>query len=196
MQALSTISPGRDKRQRAACDEVVAMLQDELRLLHLHSSPDNEELAGRPFGQILRQHRDEAGFTQEQLADYSGVSMSLIRKLEQGSKEPSRASVLALCSVPELELVPQEVTTMPAIRETSHQLAPNCYISPGFDSVAMLTELSNQLNGGGGVIEQTHVYLEHQSALDGIHLCSTPKYLTFRDSFPYCQRREQTIGFR
>lgn len=184
LQALAILAPGKDPRQRAARDEIVSMQKDLLRLLHLHFSPESEDRAGRPFGRILRQHRDEAGFTQEQLADYSGVSLSLIRKLEQGSKEPSRASVLALCTVSELKLVPPEITTMPAMRKSSHKLAPNCFISPEFDAVAMLTELSNQINGGGGFLEQTHVYLDHQSALDWIQLCNTPKYLAFRDSFP------------
>jgi transcriptional regulator with XRE-family HTH domain len=185
MQALCSLAPGAEPRRRAARDELISMLRDVLKLLHLHFAPESEDIATRPFGDVLRQHRDEAGLTQEQLADYAGVSLSLLRKLEQGSKEPSRSSVLALCSVPDLKLVPQEITTLPAVREASHRLAPNWYISPGFDSVSMLTELSNQLNGGGGAIEQTQVYLDHQSALDWIQLCNTPKYLAFRDSFPH-----------
>ncbi len=185
MQAIGTLAVGTEPRRRAARDEVISMLKDVLKLLHLHFAPESDDIASRPFGEVLRQHRDEAGLTQEQLADYAGISLSLIRKLEQGSKEPSRSSVLALCSVPDLKLVPQEITTLPAIRETSHRLAPNWYISPGFDSVSMLTELSTHLNGGGGAMEQTYVYLDHQSALDWIQLCNTPKYIAFRDSFPH-----------
>jgi transcriptional regulator with XRE-family HTH domain len=185
MQAIGGLAVGVEPRRRAARGEVCSMLQDVLKLLHLHFAPESDDIAGRPFGDVLRQHRDEAGLTQEQLADYAGISLSLIRKLEQGSKEPSRGSVLALCSVPDLKLVPQEITTLPAIRETSHRLAPNWYISPGFDSVSMLTELSTHLNGGGGALEQTYVYLDHQSALDWIQLCNTPKYISFRDSFPH-----------
>jgi len=49
----------------------------------------------------------------------------------------------------------------------------------------MLGELSKQLNGGSGAIEQTHAYLDHKSAFDWIHLSNTPKYLTWRDNFPY-----------
>ena len=186
MQALCSLAPGAEPRRRAAREELISMLRDVLKLLHLHFAPESEDIATRPFGDVLRQHRDEAGLTQEQLADYAGVSLSLLRKLEQGSKEPSRSSVLALCSVPDLKLVPQEITTLPAVREVSHRLAPNWYISPGFDSVSMLTDLSNQINGGGGALEQTYVYLDHQSALDWIHLCNEPKYLqSWRDSFPH-----------
>ena len=186
MQALCSLAPGAEPRRRAAREELISMLRDVLKLLHLHFAPESEDIATRPFGDVLRQHRDEAGLTQEQLADYAGVSLSLLRKLEQGSKEPSRSSVLALCSVPDLKLVPQEITTLPAVREASHRLAPNWYISPGFDSVSMLTDLSNQINGGGGALEQTYVYLDHQSALDWIHLCNEPKYLqSWRDSFPH-----------
>ena len=123
MQALCSLAPGAEPRRRAARDELISMLRDVLKLLHLHFAPESEDIATRPFGDVLRQHRDEAGLTQEQLADYAGVSLSLLRKLEQGSKEPSRSSVLALCSVPDLKLVPQEITTLPAVREAS-LLAP------------------------------------------------------------------------
>ena len=122
MQALCSLAPGAEPRRRAAREELISMLRDVLKLLHLHFAPESEDIATRPFGDVLRQHRDEAGLTQEQLADYAGVSLSLLRKLEQGSKEPSRSSVLALCSVPDLKLVPQEITTSVSYTH----LAPEC----------------------------------------------------------------------
>jgi hypothetical protein len=70
--------------------------------------------------------------------------------------------------VAELKLVPPEVTTLPVAREHSHRSAPNWYMSPGFDSVTMMSELNQQINGSGGTIEQTYVYLDPQSALDWI----------------------------
>ena len=59
---------------------------------------------------------------------------------------PSRNALLALCTVPDLKLVPNEITTLPATREQGHRLAPNWHVSPGFDSVSMLTEFTNQIN--------------------------------------------------
>ena len=49
----------------------------------------------------------------------------------------------------------------------------------------MMSDLAQQLNGGGGSVEQTYVYLDHKSALDWIQLCNTPSYVAaFRESMP------------
>lgn len=185
LAALYALSQSADPEKREAHEELISHQQQVLQLLHIHFAPDGEASAARHFGEILREHRDEAGLTQQQLADYSGLSLSLIRKLEQGSKPPSRQSLLSLCSIADLKLVPTEVTTMPTVREDSFRLAPNWYVSPGFDSVQMMSDLARQINGGGGSIEQTYVYLDHKSALDWIQLCNTPSYVaSFRDTMP------------
>ena len=159
LQALCDLSPGADPAKREEHEQLVALQKQVLQLLHIHFAPSGEEMGAR-FGEVLRHHRDEAGLTQEQLASYSGLSLSYIRKLEQGSKPPARTAVLALCSVAELKLVPSEITSLPAVREYSYRLAPNWYVSPNFDSVQMLHDFSQQLNGGGGSVEQTYIYLD------------------------------------
>lgn len=185
---LHDLEAGEDAAKRSAQRELVILQKHMIQLLHLHFSPTSETDNTRPFGEVLRQHRDEAGLTQDQLASFSGLSLSLVRKLEQGSKIPTRSALLALCSVPDLKLVPQEITTLPAVREASHRLAPNWYVSPGFDSVRMLNELSSQLGGGGGTIEQSYVYLDHKSASDWIQLCNHPDYvMRIRESFPHAE---------
>lgn len=184
LQAIYDLAPGGETPRRMEHGELIALLKQVIQLLHIQFAPSSSADSERRFGDILRQHRDEAGLTQEQLAEYSGLSLSLLRKLEQGTMFPSRNALLGLCSVPDLKLVPKEITSLPASKEQAHRLAPNWYVSPGFDSVAMLGELSKQLNGGSGAIEQTHAYLDHKSALDFISLCNTPRYLAWRDSFP------------
>ena len=141
LQALCDLSPGADAAKREEHGQLVALQKQVLQLLHIHFAPSGEELGAR-FGEVLRHHRDEAGLTQEQLASYSGLSLSYIRKLEQGSKPPARTAVLALCSVAELKLVPSEITMLPAVREYSYRLAPNWYVSPNFDSVQMLHDFA------------------------------------------------------
>ena len=196
LQALGDLSPGSDRVKRQAHDELVSLQRQVLQLLHVHFAPSRD--ARRRFGDVLRQHRSEAGLTQEQVADYSQLSLSLIRKLEQGTKQPGRTALLSLCSVAELKLVPSEVTTLPAVREYSHRLAPNWYVSPGFDSVQMMSDFGQQLNGGGGSMEQTYVYLDHKSALDWISLCNTPSYIaSFRESMPHeanAKRIHEVVG--
>lgn len=106
--------------------------------------------------------------------------------------------MLALCSIPDLKLVPAEVTALPAVREYSYRLAPNWYVSPNFDSVQMLHDFAQQLNGGGGSVEQNYVYLDHKSALDWIQLCNTPSYVAaFRESMPHsaiAKRLREVVG--
>lgn len=185
LHALHALAPG-DESQRSEREQLITMQKQVLQLLHIHFAPANEGSDVRPFGALLRQHREEAGLTQEQLSEYSGLSLSYVRKLEQGKKPPARKAVLSLSSVADLKLVPSEVTALPAIRESSYRQAPNWYVSPGFDSVQMMAELSRQLNGGGGAVEQTYVYLDHKSALDWIQLCNTPSYVAvYRDNMPH-----------
>ncbi len=197
LHALAGLSPGKDPEKRKAHEELMLLQRQVLQLLHVHFAPEREA-AARRFGDVLRQHREEGGLTQAQLADYSGLSLSLIRKLEQGGNMPTRSSLLGLCSVPELKLVPAEVTTLPAVKEYSHQLAPNWYISPGFDSMSMMSDLAQQMNGSGGNIEQTYAYLDHKSALDWAQLANSPTYVAaIGESLPYTavvKRLREVVG--
>lgn len=192
LQALTDLAPGTDLEQRKAHEDVLLLLRQLLQFLHVHFSPEREATGARHFGDLLRQHRAEAGLTQQQLADYAGLSISLIRKLEQSDTLPTRNSLLGLCSVAELRLVPPEVTTLTAEREQHYRVAPNWYMSPGFDSVAMMADLNQQINGSGGTIEQTYVYLDPKSALDWITLTNSPSYVAaFRESLPYAPVAEK-----
>lgn len=174
-----------------------------LAVLHVFfgvSGDQPEGVPGEPgdsrFCERLRRHREKADLTQADLAQLSGLSLSLIRRLEQGSLSPSRGALLALCAVPELQLVP------PGLSETgaggSRALVPNWYVPPGFDSVQMLGELAQQLNSGSGSIEQTFAYLDHQSAADWIALCNEPDYVArFRERMPLdglAQRIREAAG--
>ena len=96
LQALFALSPGADAGKREEHEQIVSLLKQVLQLLHVHFAPEGDDSGFRSFGEVLRQHRDEAGMTQEQLADYAGLSLSYIRKLEQGTKPPARNAVLAL----------------------------------------------------------------------------------------------------
>lgn len=198
LAALRSLSPGRGPERRQVRQDLIALQQQVLSLLHIHFAPDEEMPAQSSFGERLRQHRDEAGLTQEELAQLSGLSASLIRKLEQGSKVPTRNALLSLCAVPELKLVPHALSSLSANQSGGARVTPNWYMSPGFDSVQMIADLAQQLSGGGGDIEQTHVYMDHKSALDWIALCNDPAYTaTFRDILPLgpaAQRLREVSG--
>ena len=186
LAALQAISPGRGAARRKVHQDLIALQQQVLSLLHIHFVPDEPATVGASFGDRLRQHRDEAGLTQEELARLCGLSASLVRKLEQGSKQPTRNALLNLCAVPELKLVPGSVSAMPTDRDVASRVSPNWYVPPGFDSVQMIADLAQQLNGSGGNIEQTYVYMDHKSAFDWIALCNAPTYTAgFRDVLPF-----------
>ncbi|MDH6114417.1 tetratricopeptide (TPR) repeat protein/transcriptional regulator with XRE-family HTH domain [Kitasatospora sp. MAP12-15] len=62
-------------------------------------------MAGNVFGALLREFRLEAGLTQDQLADRSGVSAHSISVLESGRRRPRLSSVALLSTA--MELAPE-----------------------------------------------------------------------------------------
>ena len=44
------------------------------------------------------------------------------------------------------------------------EFAPNCWLAPEFDALKLHREMTMLLNGRGGHIEQTFLYLDHHSA--------------------------------
>src|ERR1051326_7430527 len=55
------------------------------------------------FGDLLRQHRRQAGLTQQDLADRSGLSVHGIQKLERGATHPYRDTAKRLIVALQLE---------------------------------------------------------------------------------------------
>lgn len=186
LAALGSLSPGRGPARRKIHHDLLEMQQQVLSLLHIHFAPQESSSSKAGFAERLRQHRDESGLTQEELGRLAGMSASLIRKLEYGEKMPTRGTLLRLCSVPELKLVPTAISAMPAERDTSVRVSPNWYVPPGFDSVQMIADLAQQLNGSSGSIEQTSVYLDHKSGADWIAICNASGYVSaFREATPH-----------
>lgn len=198
LAALRSLSPGRGPARRKIHQDLLELQQQVLSLLQIHFAPDGTSNETASFGERLRHNRDEAQLTQEELAHLAGLSASLIRKLEQGSKPPTRNTLLSLCAVPELKLAPHALASMAVSPGHGSRVTPNWYMSPGFDSVQMIADLAQQLCGSGGDIEQTHVYMDHKSALDWIALCNEPHYTaTFRDILPLgpaAQRLREVAG--
>jgi SAM-dependent methyltransferase len=62
--------------------------------------------------------------------------------------------------------------------------APNCWIAPEFDPIKMIRELQMQLNGRGGHIDQTHLYLDPLSAACWCALAEQEGYSAARAEMP------------
>jgi transcriptional regulator with XRE-family HTH domain len=67
------------------------------------------------FAGRLRELREAAGLTQQQLADAAGLKLAGIRNLEQGRTFPEWPSVLSLCTA--LGVGCESFTTPPTARE-------------------------------------------------------------------------------
>jgi hypothetical protein len=63
-------------------------------------------------------------------------------------------------------------------------LTPNCWMAPEFDPIAMIRDLERQLNGRGGHIEQTHLYLDPKSASSWCALAEHEGYSAARAEMP------------
>jgi hypothetical protein len=62
--------------------------------------------------------------------------------------------------------------------------APNCWLAPEFDPIQRIRELERQLNGGGGHIDQTHLYLDPLSAACWCALAEQDGYSAARAEMP------------
>lgn len=58
---------------------------------------------GTAFGQVLKAHRLQAGFSQEELAYRSDMHSTTISLYERGGRQPSLHTVFVLCRALELQ---------------------------------------------------------------------------------------------
>jgi transcriptional regulator with XRE-family HTH domain len=61
----------------------------------------------RNFGRVLRDFRDDAGISQERLANDSGLHKNYVGEIERGLKSPSLKTITALAST--LGVLPSEL---------------------------------------------------------------------------------------
>ena len=121
------------------------------------------------WGRMLRKRREEAGLTRIELANISNVADSTIRNLETGRHKPTRAILMRLQAVPALGM-PSPFAEAPFARHEEEASAPsasfacNCWFAPEYDSIKMARDMVQRLNGSGGHIEQTYLYIDPASA--------------------------------
>jgi len=111
-EALRTIAPGQPSKTQGAC-VAYASLVDEIALLSsargavLPSSRLTPALTRKQlqdFGRLLRDKRNQAGFSRLQLARKAQLSDATIKFIETARHPPSRATLLRLIGVAELGL--------------------------------------------------------------------------------------------
>ncbi len=154
-------------------DELAKKLRALLPLLNAHDV--NAPESGHLLGQLLRRRRDQAELSLEKLAKRAGLSKNTIHNLEHGSHNPTAETLRRIFKVEELGLSPTDLQAAPLPDWT-----PNSWVSADYNPVQMIDELQRLINGPGGSIEQTFLYLDGQSAADWLSICSTE---SFSDSF-------------
>lgn len=151
------------------------------------------------FGKLLRDKRNAAGLTRVQLAGRAKLSDATIKFVETSRHPPSRATLIRLIGVTDLQLGWQDVPGGPSAPSPS-QASPlvaapalhralNCYLSTA-DPLAMVRDLGRFLQGAGGHIEQTNAYLEPQSAAAYLAMCRTSPTMALRGSIPLAKAAE------
>jgi transcriptional regulator with XRE-family HTH domain len=137
------------------------------------------------FAARLRDRRLAAKMSQEVLAEKVDVTATTIRNIESQRRRPGRGLMLKLLAVPELDL---RVSDIELDAEQSHGAAwtPTSWFAPKYDPVAMLSDMVEVLNGGGGQVEQTLLYFDPQSAADWMATCNSAAYVaTYRSHVPH-----------
>ena len=139
---------------------------------------ETEILASPPanFGELLRSRREEAGLSVADLARKTGVVRTTIHNIEQGLTTASPQTLKRLAGVKSLRL-----TELDASRDG----ALDAWFTEQYNPMQMVRGMGAVLNGPGGQIEQTLLYLDPQSAFDWYALSNSEQYITaFRSKIP------------
>ncbi len=120
------------------------------------------------FGQSLRRRRERLGWSIQDVADRTGLTTNTLRNLESGRTAPAPESMERLLNVRELEFAIAEHAG-PA---TPIDLQPNTYLPLRYDPSGMAQDLRTAVNGPGGTLEQSLLYLDNQSAADYLAVCA------------------------
>lgn len=186
LRALATLSPESQQEFRSHLERLDALES----FLDGKSQKRSRDFLSIPPERLqklaadTRERRQTLRLSTNQLAKRAGLSEGTIKRIERGLDAPSRTTLLQLASLSDLELDLHDLLYEARTKEGAGS-SFNCYIAPGFDPVKMVIDLGKQLNGPGGYIEQTNIYLDHQSAAAYLHMANEPGYVAaFRNCIP------------
>lgn len=177
------LRPWAGPKKQAVYDEIARVLSQAQRqierrykrkgtlpAMNMGITPPSDAESLREWGARLRTRREAAGLTRDQLARLAGVADSTIRNLETGRHRPTRQILMRLQSVPDLGIPSPgadpsaALATSPTEDELPDSFLCNCWFAPEYDSIQMAQDMVQSVNGRGGHVEQTHLYIDPASA--------------------------------
>ena len=162
--------------------EATALLQLAAGIVEPES---NEQTVLRSWGADLQRRRQSAGLSRRVLAERAGISDSTLRNVEKALRPPTRTTIMHLQSVPELRIDPSPIGEhIPSRRQRAKDFAPNCWLTPEYDALKLNSELTMLLNGRGGHLEQTYLYLDPSSAAAWCSIAEQEVYTISRMMMP------------
>ena len=78
---------------------VVLLIKALLKYLNEKKTTPQQEIIRRSLGEVLKDHRQQSGMTQEYVAEALNVSRQAVSKWETGAAEPSTSNLLALAKL-------------------------------------------------------------------------------------------------
>lgn len=136
------------------------------------------------FGAVLKAAREEAGLSHRRLAKLAGLSDRTLKNIEKSLVAPRAETLARLYAVAELRL--SQRLSERAELPTPSGWRPNSWFAPRYEPARLLRDLVDLVNGPGGTLEQTALYIDSRSAMDYLELCnSAPLYQAFRRATPF-----------
>lgn len=120
---------------------------------------------GADLGALVRRRRKAAGLNIVELAQRSKLSENTIRNIEEGRTRPAQDSLARLLALPELQL------GIASHAPPNQDHRPNAHLPPSYDPTRLAHDLRAVVNGPGGTLEQSYLYLDNQSAADYLAVC-------------------------
>ena len=78
---------------------IVLLIKALMKYLNEKKTTPEQEIIRRSLGEVLKDHRQQSGMTQEYVAEALNVSRQAVSKWETGAAEPSTSNLLALAKL-------------------------------------------------------------------------------------------------
>jgi len=185
-RAMATLRTSLPKAEKEQHEQGPPTALEQLHLAAGIVEPaSTEQSALKAWGADLVKRRQAAGLSRMVLAGRAGLSESTLRNVETGRRAPTRTTIMHLQSVPELRIDPTPIGEhITDRRRLTQDFSPNCWLTPEYDALKLHNEMTMLLNGRGGHLEQTYLYLDPSSAAAWYSIAEQEDYTVSRMLMP------------